>query len=159
MKKLTKYYTLRDERGRGVVGKTIVAYPIGTTLHGTIATDDGYGKYTFIIDPTSDNLVISRFYDLYVNGIIYQSGVDLGLFNWYVSDTNVDAVESFNFADLIDENGEELPITLNNIQISLVAKNNRQAKVVWTTTNLTITLDSSGDDNIGCYDLKIEVIK
>ena len=158
MKTLTRYPILQDERGTGKSGKTMVAYPAGTAIHGTTASDEGYGRYKFLLDPTSDNLIISRLYDIYVNGVIYQKDMDLGLWEWYVSNVEVDAEQTFNFADLTDENGEVLPTTIEEAEIKLIPQRDRGGYIsAQSDTDFTITLYSTGGADKGLFDVHIVV--
>lgn len=162
MKTLIKNFTLRKYKGLGVSGKTVVAYPKGEGggANGTTALDLGYGEYKFILDPTSNNSIISRFYEIYITGTSYQVDVDLGTWEWYVDDLEVDAEESFLFADLLDENGEALPTTLSDVHISLTPLKGRFGHIsAKSDTEFTITLASEGGDEEGKFNVHIKVKK
>ncbi len=121
MKKIYKYFKLEDiTTGVGQPGLTLVAYPAGTTANGTTATALGYGRYLFEIDSTTNddgagNGAISKLYDLYVGGVLFQENVDLGLWEWFTSTSNLTTgANTITFASLVDENGDALPTTITN---------------------------------------------
>ena len=49
-----------------------------------------------------------------------------------------------------------MPFSIENPFVTLTSKNNRQAGVICTSTHLTITLDSEGDNEIGLFDISIK---
>lgn len=156
MKILIKDYKIEDQRGNGQPGLTLTAYPAGTVLNGTEASDKTYGMYRWDIDSSSDNAKVARFYDLWVGSTLWREDVDLGLWYWEISDKEINEEETIAFSSLTDENGDALPTTITNCKIELQAKADRAGHVsAQTTTGFTITLGSAGDASIGVFDIRI----
>jgi len=113
MKKIKEYFSLIDDQGL-VPGKEVWFYPYGTTSHGTKA-DEVVGKpgeYVIEIDPSADNLKISKYCDIWYDGVRQYEKVTLkDKWEWFtrIQFTDTDLSQDFLFADLIDENGHNLP--------------------------------------------------
>ena len=161
MKKITTYLVVRDTNGVAQTGVTINVYPAGTTNGaGITVTHQGGGLYKVIIEPSVNVQCISKFYDIYLSGIKQQEKQFFEDWVWFVTDKEVDAEQTFNFADLVDENGEALPSTIPNAYIELTHLNDRLGRITaQTSTSFTVTLASSGNDEKGKFNFKIIVKK
>lgn len=159
MKILKKYFSLANQRGVGQAGETITAYPTGTVDNGTNADDLGEGSYKFEINPGGDASnpdKIARFYDIYIGGVSYQTKVDLGVWEWFCDDLEVDVEQTFNFADLTDENGKPLPATITNADVRIQDIGGSPGYIsAQDNTSFTITLLGVGTAEKGTFNVHI----
>lgn len=110
MKYLRKYYVDRDQNGKAQPGSVIVAYPTGTSVNGSTASAEGL-MYKMTIDPIGNNNRICSHYDIYINAVMKWEHVVIGKWEWFVriQFTDTDLSQDFLFADLVDENGHDVP--------------------------------------------------
>ena len=159
MKKITTYLVVRDINGIAQTGATVNVYPAGTTNEaGIIITHQGGGLYKIEINPAINEQCISKFYDIYLEGVKRLESQFFEDWVWFVANKEVDAEQTFTFADLTDENGEVLPTTIEEAEIKLIPQRDRGGYIsAQSDTDFTITLYSAGGADKGLFDVHIVV--
>jgi len=117
MKKIKEYFSLIDDQGL-VSGKEVWFYPYGTTSHGTMANEvtGKPGEYVIEIDPSGDNAKISKYYDIWYDGIRQYEKITLkDKWEWHCNKSANS--QTINFADCNDENGQALPTTIPHAKL------------------------------------------
>lgn len=156
-------YVVRDQFGVGQSGKTVIYYPWETVANGTTAGPGvGTGKYVVVIDPTSNNNKICRYYDIYVDGEKHDEKVFIGEWVWPVK-LNVNEtpkVVLFSDESMKDENNESLPTTIPNVKITKMFEEKDLPMFIHTVTNTGFTIEAGSGGGVGLpvdVWLKIEV--
>ena len=152
--------TLLDQHGEGLTGQTLIAYPAGTVANGTTATDLGTGEYELVIDPLGNNAKMSKYYDIYIDGVLKQRNKFFQNWEWKVANKEIRKETTLVFADLTDENGDALPTTITNAEIILLPKADRLGLIsAITDTNFTINVSTAGGADYGVFDIIIKKTK
>jgi len=161
MKILKERFAIIDENGVGVPGKEAWFYPIGTTAHGTKATEvtGKPGQYNIAIDPSGDNLVISHYYDVWYDGVLQIPKLTLSdKWQWFCTVIADAAQKDFPFSGMTDENGASLPTTIPNVALGLLSfsKGRLFYISVQDTTKITVKAQDFADDD--CVNLAVNPV-
>jgi len=107
---------VQDMNGNAITGSTVIAYPTGTTSNETTGHDNKNGTYTFTFDALSNYHVICEAYDIYVDGNLRVSNMQL-IEEWkftFIVSMTVDMVTKV-YNNILDSEGDHvLPSQIPN---------------------------------------------
>jgi len=156
MKTIKQKFALIDEYGNGVDGKEVWFYPIGTTNHGTKATEISgkKGQYEIEIDPTSDSDKISHYYDVWYDGALQYSKVALrDKWIWFCTKQITAAEQDVQFSGCTDENGDNLPGSIPNAIVGLMSFSKGRLFYISYQDNTKITVKAQDFADDDCVNL------
>ena len=161
MKSITTYHIVRNNNGIAQTSATVNVYPKGTTNGtGITNTHQGGGLYKTLIEPSVDVQCMSKLYDVYVSGVKIQSNQFFENWVWKVADKEIRKETTLTYSALTDENGEALPATISNAEITLLPKTDRLGLVsAITSTNFVINISDAGGADYGVFDIIIKKTK
>lgn len=161
MKTITVYYRAQDNNGIAQIGATVNVYPAGTADgSGISVSHTGSGIYKIIMDPDVNVNALAKYYDVWLNGVKQEVDQFFGDWGWKVAAVTVKKEKAFLFTDLLDENGEALPTTIDDAEIHLTPKAGRFGWVkTQNSSGFTIDVATAGDDDYCIFDIFVKVTK